>query len=147
MWKRYIDCAEILCLSKYNMYLEINLYYQCTIISIFFFHYINESTTVFLGKKTPKNNLLESISLKKNLDHLFVVTFIVQIMLWIFVNGMALTITKYHNCFISCFYEQSLGSFFIIMQVKSTSKSKFSCIIFQSFHSHVRYGMEYQCLI
>lgn len=81
MSKRYIDCAEILCLSKYNMYLEINLDYQCTIISIIFFHYINESTTVFLGKKNPKNNLLESISLKKNLDHLFVVTFIVQIML------------------------------------------------------------------
>lgn len=81
MSKRYIDCAEILCLSKYNMYLEINLYYQCTIISIIFFHYINESTTVFLGKKNPKNNLLESISLKKNLDHLYVVTFIVQIML------------------------------------------------------------------
>lgn len=53
MSKRYIDCAEILCLSKYNMYLEINLYYQCTItISIVFFHYINASTTVFLGKKT-----------------------------------------------------------------------------------------------
>lgn len=57
MSKRYIDCAEILCLSKYNMYLEINLDYQCTIISIIFFHYINESTTVFLGKKKQKQKL------------------------------------------------------------------------------------------
>lgn len=57
MSKRYIDCAEILCLSKYNMYLEINLYYQCTIISIIFFHYINKSATVFLGKKNPQKQL------------------------------------------------------------------------------------------
>lgn len=53
MSKRYIDCAEILCLYKYNIYLEINLYNHFAIISIIFFHYKNASTKVFLGKKNP----------------------------------------------------------------------------------------------
>lgn len=97
MSKRYIDCAEILCLSKYNMYLEINLYYQCTIISIIFFHYINESTTVFLGKKNKNKNLLEFLFLKQVWDHLFVVTFIVQITLCIF--------DKWRKLWVNCFIE------------------------------------------
>lgn len=33
MSKRYTDCADILCLSKYNMYLKINPYYHFTIIT------------------------------------------------------------------------------------------------------------------
>lgn len=77
MSKRSIDCAEILCLSKYNMYLEINLRYQCTIISIFLLQYKSfNGSTIFFVK-----NLLESLSPKQVLDHLFIFTFIVQNML------------------------------------------------------------------
>lgn len=53
MSKRSIDCAEILCLSKYNMYLEINLHYQCTIISIILLQYKSvNGSTIFFRKKT-----------------------------------------------------------------------------------------------
>lgn len=115
MSKRSIDCAEILCLSKYNMYLEINLRYQCTIISIFLLQYKSfNGSTIFFVK-----NLLESLSPKQVLDHLFIFTFIVQNMLWIFVNGVAHTNTKYRKCFISCFYEKSLGSFYSLKRIQT----------------------------
>lgn len=127
MSKRYIDCAEILCLSKYNMYLEINLYYQCTLsISIVFFHYIKESTTVFLGKKNKNKNLLEFLSLKEIkeiiyllLHLLYKLRYVYSIMVWLL--QIQNTVIVSSLVFMSNFWVR----LFIIAQVKSTLKRKF----------------------
>lgn len=89
------------------MYLEINLNYQCTIIRIILPQYKR-----FIGRS------------------FIFVTFIVQNMLWIFVNGVAHTNTKYRKCFIFCFYEKSLGSFYSLKLIQTNIEKE---VIFHYF--------------
>lgn len=114
MSKRSIDCAEILCLSKYNMYLEINLHYQCTIISIILLQYKSfNGSTIFFRKKTYQNhfppNKFQIIYLFLHLLYKICYEYLLMVLL----------IQIQNTVNVSCFYEKPLGSFYSLKRIQT----------------------------